>query len=623
MQRNVNQLSAIYRKKNGEKRKSTMNTRKSNVPIIQTLLLAFPVMIVLLLAFIPPFSISKGAQPYGGFLYHIRYGIVYELHNPFTLLPTELLCVGIGLLCEGLVNNKKFSFRILEFLLAIFFSENILIGLTENRRIIALVALPGLSFLENTLLWIGLLIAVSAVIRIIVLVLMEPGRKEAVKKACFRRTGWLWAAITLVCWIPIILLRAPGGIMWDTRTQIRSFQGLETMDASHPLLTTLIYGSLYTLGQALWCDDFGIILCVLAQGALTLYAVAVLGEEVKNCCHDPKLGLVVSLFYGLVSVFPMFVMMALRDSLFGPLYLLFAIYYRRMLSSNEKRDIIWLIILGALCAATRKAAIYLVVLSFFGLLLYRKSIRRLLSAAIMGLIAVHWAIILFLCPALNILPPADYENYSLFYYITGYYCQNHAQELSDEDIGIISDVLDYNAVLTKFNPDQNNDVKYTFHAESSEQVRRYIVLNLKFLFRHPLTVLEAVFYSRCDYFLPLYSGSENIMGEMDSAWLDGPTLDRLNAIQWNLNVKSPLRALNFSGLYNWLCLIIAVAAVESKRSEKFMMCLPALLMTLGLLTTHTNGAVRYALPIIYCVPMMLLLFRATGREKHEYHTEIR
>lgn len=594
-----------------------METRKSNIPIIQTLLRAFPVTIILFLAFIPPFSISKGAQLYGGFLYHIRYGIGYGIHNPFTLLPTGLLCVGIGSLCGGLINNKKFSFRILEFLLAIFFSEHILIGLTENRRILALVALPGLNFLENALLWIGLLIAVSAMIRIIVLALMEPKHGEIVQKTCLRRTVWLWAAITLVCWIPIILLRAPGGIMWDTRTQIRSFQGLETMDASHPLLTTLIYGSLYTLGQTLWCDDFGIILCVLAQGALTLYAVAMLGEEVKNCCHNPKLGLAVSLFYGLVSVFPMFVMMALRDSFFGPLYLLFAVYYRRMLFSNEKKDLIWLIILGALCAATRKAAIYLVVLSFLGLLLYRKSIRRLLSAVILSLLAAHWAIILVLCPALNILPPADYENYSLFYYITGYYCQNHAQELSDEDIGIISDVLDYNAVLTKFNADQNNDVKYTFHAESSEQVRRYIALNLKFLFRHPLTVLEAIVYSRCDYFLPLYSGSENIMGKMHSTWLDGPILDHLDAIQWNLNVKSPLRALNFSGLYNWLCLIVTVAAVENKRTEKFMICLPALLMTLGLLTTHTNGAVRYALPIIYCVPMMLLLFRATEKGKCE------
>ena len=219
-----------------------------------------------------------------------------------------------------------------------------------------------------------------------------------------------------------------------------------------------------------------------------------------------------------------------------------------------------------------------------------------------------------LCPALHILPPADYENYSQFYYITGYYCQYHAQELSEEDIGIISDVLDYDAVLTKFNADQNNDIKYTFHAQSPEQVRRYVVLNLKFFLRHPLTVVEAIVYSRCDYFLPLYSGSENIMGRMHDTWLAGPTVDRLNTLQWDMNMVSPLRIFNFSGMYNWLCLILTVAALESKRREKFMLCLPALLMTLGLLTTHTNGAVRYALPVMYCVPMMLLLFRVTEKQ---------
>ena len=45
------------------------------------------------------------------------------------------------------------------------------------------------------------------------------------------------------------------------------------------------------------------------------------------------------------------------------------------------------------------------------------------------------------------------------------------------------------------------------------------------------------------------------------------------------------------------------------------MALPRMaLWILGLLTTHTNGAVRYALPILYCVPMLLLLFPATNRE---------
>lgn len=580
----------------------------------KALVLGLPLSAGLLLVFLPVFAICHGAEAGKGLIGHISYGLSYALHNRRSFVLLALLCLGLGLLSGGLLARKKLGFRLPELLLAAFFSDNILIGLTEDRRINHLIAFPGLDVPENLLLWAGLLLAVSAGIRALVLLLQRPAQQEQTLPYSAKRK-WLWAAITLVCWVPVILLRAPGGLMWDTNTQIRSFQGLETVDASHPLLTTLIYGGLYTLGQKLWCDDFGIVLCVLAQGALTLYAVATLAEEVTVCRRSKGFGVCVSLFFGLVSVFPMFVMMALRDSLFGPLYLLFAIYFRRMPFSERKQDFLRLIAIGALCAATRKGAIYLVVLSLLGLLIDRKALRRPLAAAALGLLAAHWAIILVLCPALNILPPADYENYSQFYYITGYYCQNYAQELSDEDIAVISDVLDYDAVLTKFNPDQNNDIKYTFHAESPEQVRRYVVLNLKFFLRHPLTVLESIVYSRCDYFLPLYSGSENIMGKMTPAWLDGQTLERWDTRLWDLNMRSPLRMLNFSGLYNWLCLVLTVAALESRSREKFMLCLPVLLMTLGLLTTHTNGAVRYAIPVLYCVPMLLLLFRVTERAK--------
>ena len=568
----------------------------------------------LLVAFLPAFSLSRGAQPGLGLAAHLRYGLSYGLSDPLSILPLGLLCLGLGALLGWLCYRKELRFRLPEMLLAIFFSVNILIGLTQDRRITYLIALPGLNVFENILLWAGLLTAVSAFIRVGVQWLTAPAAPKEQALAPSRKRKWLWAAIIFLCWVPVILLQAPGELAWDTASQISSFPGPGRIHASHPLLTTVIYGSLYALGQNLWCDTFGLVLCNMLQGVLTLYAVAMLAEEVTVCRQNSKFGLGVSLFFGLVSVFPMFVMEALRDSLFGPLYLLYGLYFRRLLLSEKKKDLVWLIFLGFLCAATRKGAIYLVVLSMLGLLLYRKPLRIVLSAAAVGLLALHWFVILVVCPALGIIPPADYENYSQFYYITGYYCQQHAQELSQEDVAIISDVLDYDAVLHKFNPDQNNDIKYTFHATSSEQVRRYVVLNLQFFLRHPLTVLEAIVYTRCNYFLPLYSESENIMGTSEIAWLSGPALDRLETALWDLNMRSPLRALNFSGLYNWLCLLLTVAALESKRKEKFMLCLPTLLMTLGLLTTHTNGAVRYALPILYCVPMLLLLFPATNRE---------
>ena len=567
--------------------------------------------LVLLAAFLPAFALSKGAPGGLGLWGHLRFGISYGLSNPRASLSFGLLCLGPGALVGWLAYKKALRPRLPEVLLAAFFSVNILISLTQDRRIFRLVALPGLDGAENVLLWAGLLLAVSSLVHVAVQWLTAPLAPKDRGLTFSRKRKWLWAAVTLLCWVPVILLRAPGGLMFDTNTQIRSFQGTEIMNASHPLLTTFFYGGLYTLGQKLCCNDFGIVLCVLPQAVLTLYAVAMLAEEVTVCRQDTRPGLGVSLFFGLVSVFPMFVMKGLRDSLFGPLYLLFALYYRRLLLKENKRDLVWLLVLGFLCAATRKGAIYLVILSLLALLLYRRPLRKILSAAALGLLAVHWAVILVLCPALNIMPPAEFENYSPFYYITGYYCQHYAQELMEEEVAIISDVLDYDAVLHKFNPDQNNDIKYTFHAESAQQIRRYLALNFKFFLRHPLTVLEAMVYSRCDYFLPLYSRSENIMGKTDPAWLDGPTLEHWDTALWDLNMCSPLRALNFSGLYNWLCLLLTVAALESRRGIKTMLCLPTLMMTLGLLTTHTNGAVRYALPVLYCVPMLLLLFRPT------------
>ena len=567
--------------------------------------------LVLLAAFLPAFALSKGAPGGLGLWGHLRFGISYGLSNPRASLSFGLLCLGPGALVGWLAYKKALRPRLPEVLLAAFFSVNILISLTQDRRIFRLVALPGLDGAENVLLWAGLLLAVSSLVHVAVQWLTAPLAPKDRGLTFSRKRKWLWAAVTLLCWVPVILLRAPGGLMFDTNTQIRSFQGTEIMNASHPLLTTFFYGGLYTLGQKLCCNDFGIVLCVLPQAVLTLYAVAMLAEEVTVCRQDTRPGLGVSLFFGLVSVFPMFVMKGLRDSLFGPLYLLFALYYRRLLLKENKRDLVWLLVLCFLCAATRKGAIYLVILSLLALLLYRRPLRKILSAAALGLLAVHWAVILVLCPALNIMPPAEFENYSPFYYITGYYCQHYAQELTEEEVAIISDVLDYDAVLHKFNPDQNNDIKYTFHAESAQQIRRYLALNFKFFLRHPLTVLEAMVYSRCDYFLPLYSRSENIMGKTDPAWLDGPTLEHWDTALWDLNMCSPLRALNFSGLYNWLCLLLTVAALESRRGIKTMLCLPTLMMTLGLLTTHTNGAVRYALPVLYCVPMLLLLFRPT------------
>ena len=120
----------------------------------------------LLVAFLPAFALSRGAQPGLGLAAHLRFGLSYGLSAPLSILPLGLLCLGLGALLGWLCYRKEWHFRLPEVLLAVFFSVNILIGLTQDRRITYLVALPGLDVFENILLWAGLLTAVSAVIRV-------------------------------------------------------------------------------------------------------------------------------------------------------------------------------------------------------------------------------------------------------------------------------------------------------------------------------------------------------------------------------------------------------------------------------------------------------------------------
>ena len=102
------------------------------------------------------------------------------------------------------------------------------------------------------------------------------------------------------------------------------------------------------------------------------------------------------------------------------------------------------------------------------------------------------------------------ENYSFFYPITGYYCQRHETELTQEERQIIADVLDYETVRTGFSTEGVDTIKETYHAENGEQVRKYLSLHGSFFLRHPLTCLEALVYSRNLYFTPWSNQGERI-----------------------------------------------------------------------------------------------------------------
>ena len=62
------------------------------------------------------------------------------------------------------------------------------------------------------------------------------------------------------------------------------------------------------------------------------------------------------------------------------------------------------------------------------------------------------------------------------------------------------------------------------------------------------------------------------------------------------------------GLYSWLTGIALLAAVFGKRKDQLLSLLPVGLLVVGLLLSHINGAVRYAFPVMACIPYFLAVY---------------
>ena len=569
-------------------------------------------------------AILWGAEPGAGLMTHLRYGMAYALSgNRKELLELLLLSAAVGWAGAAAGRNNRGIFWP-GIALALLFSLNTLIAMSPTGRLQGLIAFPGAGGTENLLFWLTQLGSWYAVTLVFCRRMAAPVSREQTETS-LAKCRWIWAAVMAICWLPILILRSPGSVFRDTDAQILQFMGQLPFEASNPLILSFVYGPLFCLGRLLGSDNIGLFLCVLFQLALTLYAFSFACREAAAARGSLAFGWALCLFFGIAPNYASMVSAVLKDSVHAPLYLLFFLYYRRAMTSNAKRDWIWLAALAVLVSATRKGAVYLAALSLLGLLLLRQDRKRSVIMGTCLLLAGHFLLNSLLYPALGVEKPMEKENYSFFYPITGYYCEQHEQELTQEEKDIIGSVLDYNTVCTGFSPRSVDTIKETFHAESKAQIRAYLALHARFLLRHPLTCLEALVYSRNYYFTPWSVRGERITVSMSafsevkegaescfSYWLPENLRQNAEDHLWTLTDRTPIRELSSPGTYTWLCLLLlAAAAYRRDRREKIML-LPLVLLTAGLLLTHLNGAIRYTSPLLYCVPTAAMLGHKHG-----------
>ncbi|KFI50509.1 DUF6020 family protein [Bifidobacterium biavatii] len=216
------------------------------------------------------------------------------------------------------------------------------------------------------------------------------------------------SAVMLACWTPVIVIMYPGTIWYDTGDQIAQWYGIEaygqpagSISSHHPLLDTIVFGSLARLGDALAGDYrsalavYAVVQCVVMCVELTgvcLY-VARVGRE--GAAHMAAVALFA--FFTLFPALVIFMMSIVKDSLhllfLVPWLVLFAETARTRLEAlHSPRFAVGFVALSVLTALTTMTGLYVTILSLCCLPLTRAGradrLRALAVASVTALITM-------------------------------------------------------------------------------------------------------------------------------------------------------------------------------------------------------------------------------------------
>ncbi|PST45644.1 hypothetical protein CPA40_09905 [Bifidobacterium callitrichos] len=291
------------------------------------------------------------------------------------------------------------------------------------------------------------------------------------------------ALLMLLCWSPIIVMMYPGTIWYDTGDQIAQWYGIEAygqpagaISSHHPVLDTIVFGSLARLGDALAGDyQTGISAYILVQCvimALELTGVCRYVVRVGRPGAGRGAGIALFAFFSLFPAFPIFMMSIVKDSLhllaFVPWLVMVAETARtRLKALRSPRFATGLTILSVLAALTTMTGLYVTVLTLCCLPLTRVGLtarrhdgptradrlRAISCAAVTAIIAM----IVF--PAavrgpLHVVPEDRNQLLVVPMQMTARYALDHPDDVTDAERAAIDRVnhVPFEDMAARYNP---------------------------------------------------------------------------------------------------------------------------------------------------------------------------
>ena len=506
-------------------------------------------------------------------------------------------------------------------------------------------------------------IGISAIIYIILVILKKIYKtirdsnknKEKLKKLkinkLFNKYPFIFSMISiLIGWAIYIVAFYPTIMTIDGYNQLKAFFNIKNyysdtvillsenvlLTNHHPVLHTLLMAGLLKLGRLFGNDNLGLFFYSMVQIIILSSSLSYTIKYLKENKVRNRFLYIVLLIYMLVPIYGFYAMTATKDTIYTALIIFFIIEIHKFITKNKDKKLktmqtIKLITLMIFICLMRNNGIYVVLLTLLVMLQYSKiNIKKVLISTI-TIILLYTTYINILLPHFKITSGSIREALSIPFQQTARYIKYYEKDVTEEERETINRVLAYDKLKKEYKPENADPIKSKYKKQATkEELKQYFRVWYKQFLKHPDVYVEAFISNTYGYIYPqkteYYIHYEDLnnpilkiianFGYMNyrENFLDYSYNNHLGKIRANLVKYAKkfqeipiIELLVNVGFNTWILIFIIIYSVCKKKYKNILVLMPSIVTFLVCLASPINNYLRYALPIIFSNPMLILL----------------
>lgn len=431
--------------------------------------------------------------------------------------------------------------------------------------------------------------------------------------------------VIALAWIPYVITFYPGSVCFDGYFQLNQVAGVRPLTNKHPIMSTFILGFFFKLGR-LVNDNFGVFLYIMFQlfASSAIYALSI--KQIRRIGMSLKACVLAVLYFALVPVWGAYIQAVVKDTLYTAVFVWFAVWCVTLADevfhkqkSIQKKTLIMTFFTAFFVCILRQNGKYIVLPTLICLaavsLKKWKQMVILLLVFMLAITGYDKGVV----PAFHANQISRRAMFSVMFQQTAKYLRSYPEEVTEEEYEIIDKVLKADVIAEEYNPRLSNPVKNTFRNDTSnENVKEYLKVWFKMFWKHPGVYLEAFLqfcygyldpfhYSDCvPIFQNYITGPPLATGAMDIHYTQRGLYRIRLADYENLWMEMfPLTLLTYPGTYTWLTLFCILLLCKKKRWRQLAVMPMPVFIILTNIASPVNGCLRYTLPLMAAMPLLL------------------